>query len=81
MLYENLNFADPACPVIFHHDETWPEREFETHWHESVEILSFLKGEAQVTIDGHSWRFSQGKTAVISSGALHRIQTEGPMCL
>lgn len=81
MLYEKLNFSDPLCPVIFHHDETWPEKDFQPHWHESVEILFFLKGEAQVIIDGHSWQFSQGKIAVISSGALHRVASAGELCL
>ena len=80
--YENHIHADPHFPIIFHLDRvnsTSPT--FGFHWHEGVEILFFLEGEATVYSDAVRLRAEAGCTVVINSNHLHAIYSPPPGCL
>lgn len=76
--YEALTHTDPAFPVIFHRDvlSGVPLSGVEAHWHEGIELLYCISGNARVS-SGAEWRqMAKGDLAVVNSGALHYITAQ-----
>ncbi|MFR8001621.1 MAG: AraC family transcriptional regulator [Hydrogeniiclostridium sp.] len=73
--YESLTHADPSFPVIFHLDVFSATRGSTeaAHWHEGIEFLFCVEGEAQVLSDMKKCLMKAGNLLVIHSGAIHCI--------
>lgn len=79
--YESHVHMDPTCPIIFHNHSVsktfvWNN----VHWHEDLELLYCTEGEGIVTCDGIPTPFTVGKTAVVNSNALHRVDAVAQEC-
>ena len=79
-IYEEHLHKDSSFPFFFHLDLLEAGHIFRIHWHESVEILCFTEGEAQVSSDYDHAVYRAGDTAVINSGCLHTILPTTPQC-
>ena len=78
--YENVVFSDPELPVIFHLDSLRVDRSFNIHWHDSLEVLHFVEGEAEVMSDTVRQKISVGEFAVINSNHIHEVRALTPVC-
>lgn len=79
--YENHIHADPHFPIIFHLDRALSTSPmFCFHWHEGLELLFFLEGEAVVYSDAARIHACVGQTAVINSNHLHAVNSPPPGC-
>ncbi len=72
--YELHTHPDPNLPFIFHFDTVRKEgTDFPPHWHENLEILCFMKGTAEITMNQNRVAASEGQLAIINSRNIHRI--------
>ena len=81
MAYEYHNYTDNDLPVIFHLDtmrKATPD--FNTHWHENIELLFFIEGEARVQSDETTTLVKAGEISVINSNRLHSVHSESKQC-
>jgi AraC-like DNA-binding protein len=79
--YENHVYNDPDFPIIFHLDTlTCHNNDFAMHWHENIELLYFIEGEANVTSDTAQFLAKTGDIVVINSNNLHKIHSTTPKC-
>lgn len=79
--YEAVTFPDPELPIIFHFDISRPESQFAIHWQDSLELLYFVEGEAEVRSDTVCQHFTTGEVAVINSNHIHDVRAVTPVCL
>jgi len=70
-LWENTELADPAFPInVFH--TTFRQVDFlRLHWHEHLELVHIVQGEAAYQIGGRTIIARQGDLLFINSGELH----------
>lgn len=81
MPYEYHDYQDPKLRVIFHLDRMQKSSpEFNTHWHENIELLYFVEGEAKVQSDDMGTAVKAGEIAVINSNHLHSVHAESEQC-
>lgn len=59
-----------------HFDYVWKDCGFIMHWHENIELLYFVEGEADVVTDNVSVSVKPGQLAVVNSNALHKVQSD-----
>ena len=78
--YEAVLFPDPELPVIFHQDILRPDAQFALHWQDSLELLYFIEGEAEVRSDTLCQRMAAGDIAVINSNHIHDIRALTRVC-
>lgn len=78
--YEFLMHNDPSFPIIFHKDYYEAQSNIFIHWHESVEMLCFIEGEAQVLSNTETRLISATQTAIINPGNIHSIATLEKPC-
>lgn len=78
--YENMLFPDSALPVIFHFDRLTAETEFIPHWQDSIELLYFTKGQAEITSDTQRAQCAPGDVAWINSGHIHSVRALTELC-
>lgn len=74
-LYEEMNIFDFDIPVIFHKDVLTPTdgpKSFECHWHEKIELLYFISGEAVIRCHSEDYTAEAGDLIVINSNELHQ---------
>ena len=72
-LHSKIN--DKNC-FKMHFDHVWKDCGFIMHWHENIELLYFVEGEADVVTDNVSVRVKPGQLAVVNSNSLHKIQSD-----
>lgn len=73
-LYEKMDSIDQNLPVIFHRDHmTVNSGTFQSHWHEKIELLYFIRGEALVKCNSHELSAKEGDLIVVNSNELHQI--------
>ena len=72
-LHSKIN--DKNC-FKMHFDHVWKDCGFIMHWHENIELLYFVEGEAEVVTDNVSVKVKPGRLAVVNSNALHKVQTD-----
>ena len=78
-LYEFHIHKDPKFPIIFHLDTVqFCGARAVMHWHESMEILYFIRGQGIVTLDLERIEAKEGDVAVINSSRLHEIRAKTP---
>lgn len=51
------------------------------HWHDEIELLYPLNGEADITIDGTKHRLIQRRPIVIDSGQVHNTHSSSPTAM
>jgi AraC family transcriptional activator of pobA len=74
-LRERTYFSDPSYPLnIFHNHSNvlYPgEPVLHMHWHDHVEIIVMMEGQAIFHIDSHPYEAKPGDIIIIPPGALH----------
>ncbi len=60
-----------------HYDHVWKDCGFIMHWHENIELLYFVSGEAEVVTDNISVKVKPGQLAVVNSNSLHKVHSDG----
>ncbi len=73
-LHSKIN--DKNC-FKMHFDHVWKDCGFIMHWHENIELLYFVEGNAEVVTDDISVSVKPGQLAVVNSNTLHKVQTDG----
>ncbi len=74
--YEPHYYENPRFPIIFHYDRVRAEVPVCAHWHESMELLFFTHGKAQVFINAESVCAKAGDIVVIPGSAVHSVKSE-----
>lgn len=78
LLYEKMDMMDPSLPIIFHKDhlaKVGKQSRFNRHWHENIEFLFFIKGEALVKCGSLDIFAKKGDLVVINSNELHHVSS------
>ncbi|MEN6315526.1 MAG: AraC family transcriptional regulator [Clostridiaceae bacterium] len=81
LLHENMDMMDPNLPIIFHKDSHLSKKKhdhFTCHWHETIELLYFTKGEAQVKCNSLEIPVKKGDLVVVNSNELHQAYCISP---
>jgi len=73
MTYEFHSFDDPSLPFIYHIDSLPVGPRCWGNWHENIEMLYFLEGEARVVCGGESYDMVPGRLLVVNSDCIHEI--------
>jgi len=74
-LYEKAYLPDPGFPVrIFCNHEEDSTSGIYTHWHEQIELLYFVKGNAVVECNSVPIEVKSGDLIVVNSNDLHSVQ-------
>ena len=60
-----------------HFDHVWKDCGFIMHWHENIELLYFVEGNAEVTTDDVCVKVKPGQLAVVNSNSLHKVESGG----
>lgn len=75
-LYEIMDMPNPNFPIKLHHTMIKRrERAFQRHWHEHIELLYFLEGEAVIECGQNSINASCGDLIVVNSNELHQCES------
>ncbi len=74
--YEAQKVMDPALPFIFHNTYR-PNKPHSQpdNWHKNIEILAFIKGTAEVTLNERRVIVSPGDTVIVNSNCLHSVSS------
>jgi len=75
LLHENMNTMDQNLPIIFHKDtrlSIGKNDHFNCHWHETIELLYFIKGEALIKCNSLEIPVKKGDLIVVNSNELHQ---------
>ncbi len=79
LLYEKVDkVMDQNLPIIFHKDymsESGERSRFNFHWHEAIEFLFFIKGEASIKCNSLEISAKKGDLIVVNSNELHHISS------
>ncbi|NMB97059.1 MAG: AraC family transcriptional regulator [Clostridiaceae bacterium] len=74
-LYEKAYLPDPGFPVrVFCNLEDDSDSGIHNHWHEQIELLYFVKGNAIVECNSLPIDVKPGDLIVVNSNDLHRVQ-------
>ena len=80
-LYENHLHKDLKFPIIFHLDLLDENRpSYFMHYHEGLEILYFIEGEALVYCNKKKLKINSPSIVIINSKELHSIEKLSPLC-
>lgn len=73
-IYEAQKIMDPTLPFIFHntHRPNKPHSQPD-NWHKNIEILTFIKGTAEVNLNERRVTVSAGDTVIVNSNCLHSV--------
>ena len=78
-IYEHHTYQEHDLPIIFNQSEIKYKR-FYFHWHENLEILHFIDGQARVVSNAKETTVGAADTAVINSNDIHDVQvTDSPV--
>lgn len=73
--YEPHVFHDQKLPIIFHKDKIDEKHVFMPHWHENIELLYFINGITQVTLNAMTFNATVGDLVVVNSNSIHHLKT------
>lgn len=74
--YEKLEYKDSSFPIIYHLDKAFKrhrETSFNMHWHDSIEILYFIKGKAHTRCDNSAVLSEVGDIIIVNTNQLHTV--------
>lgn len=83
-LYENLNYPDLSFPVIYHidvRDKAHGAFDFKVHWHDSIELLYFTEGTADVKCDDKTVQAKAGDLVIVNTNEMHTVTLTSDRCL
>ena len=83
-LYEKLNYKDYILPVIYHLDTLDKPKNkttFGMHWHDSIEILYFIEGNARVKCDYSDCSVGPEDVFIINTNQLHTVNLVSEKCV
>ena len=74
--YEAQKIQDPSLPFIFHntHRPNMPHSQPD-NWHKNIEILTFVKGRADVSLNERHISVKAGDTVIVNSNCLHSVNS------
>jgi len=74
LLYEKIDMMDQSLPIICHKDNLLKNgcNYFGRHWHEKIELLYFIKGEAVIKCNSLELSARKGDLVVVNSNELHQ---------
>lgn len=72
-LRESMDMPDPHFPIKLHHCryDQYGATTFPPHWHEHLEFLYFVEGEARITCNSLSYDVGPGDLVVVNSTDMH----------
>lgn len=71
-LYENMTMPDANFPIrLFKCDFEKSSQVFPNHWHEQIELLYILKGNAEIQCNSNVFHVKPGDLVIINSNELH----------
>ncbi len=78
--YEAQKIQDPSLPFIFHdtYRPNMPHSQPD-NWHENIEILTFVKGTADVSLNERHVTVNAGDTVVVNSNCLHSVSSSAEL--
>lgn len=85
-VYEShaAHFNGEYPPFIYDTPNDVPEiispHNFDCHWHEGVEILGFVEGNARVICDSQIHHVAEGDFLIVNANQLHMIESDAPGC-
>lgn len=72
--YEKHSLQDPNFPLSFHPAIEFKSTVgFESHWHEHIELLYFMSGNAEMTVNTRQLFPKKGELAVVNSNCMHSM--------
>lgn len=75
-LYEDKLKMNENLPIVYHkvtlHKDTNGIGGFECHWHDKIELLYFVSGEALIRCNNKSYHTKSGDLIVVNSNELHQ---------
>ena len=71
--YEEHIFPDPKYSFFVKRRVKSPQSRWVPHWHENIEIIYIVAGEANVSIDGEFRYAKEGDIVVVNSSCMHRL--------
>lgn len=80
-VYELLSFKETDFPMIFdyYHMNTDFNDVF-YHWHINIEMLYFVSGSAEISINGEVFWAEAGNVVIVNSNHIHSIKLHGEEC-
>ena len=73
LLRESMHMMDQNLPIIFHKNTLLKKSDhFNCHWHETIELLYFIKGAALVKCNSVEILAKKGDLIVVNSNELHQ---------
>lgn len=74
--YELHTHEDPSFPILFHLDILLPGCNFcDAHWHDALEILYFIEGKADVTVNAETIFAERDDIIVINPNCVHHVDS------
>lgn len=74
-IYEYIKCDDHDFPVQYHLDKIKHNKTVSLHWHENIELLYCISGEATVHCDTKKCQMTEGSLIVVNSNHFHSIYT------
>jgi AraC-like DNA-binding protein len=72
-VYEEHILSDPDFPAVYHIGCITRGKPVLTHWHENLEILYVLAGEAEILLDATPVRARPGNLVVTNMNCMHSV--------
>lgn len=72
-VYEEHILSDPDFPAVYHIGCITRGRPVLTHWHENLEILLVLEGEAEILMDAEPVRARTGNLVITNTNCMHSL--------
>lgn len=76
MKYEDIQYIDPALPIVFRNDSRHKCEQMRLHWHEPVELIYVYEGKLTVANDAQTCTVLPHTLVCIHSNHLHSYQTQ-----
>ncbi len=77
MKYEELQYEDPALPMIFRDDTRHTDIDMHIHWHEPVEVLLVREGTLRIQSNEKVCVTRPGQVVCVHSNHLHNYSASG----
>lgn len=74
-LYENVPFIENRFTVKFKRYDN--KCELAPHWHEHIELIYILSGEAEFLVGGEQYKVGAGELVVVNPGQIHTFHSSG----
>lgn len=73
--YEKHSYQNEKLPIIYHYDVFSPGKGASPNWHENIELLLCVSGEAEAVISSRPAKMEKDSIIVVNSGRIHYTNT------